>query len=261
MRGDVSVCQATKIEPAQTEIKPKLTPVTKPTSLNPEEKQLVLFQHLSWVKLLANCVARHLPPSVSVDELTGAGNEGLLKAIDKFDPSRNNQFKTYAHFRVMGSILTELRNMDWASRTVRKKRREIQQTTIIVERELNRPANDLDIAKQLGVSLNDYYSTLKKVQKIQFLSLEEHPCFDKDGEDVFEPIQLIIAQEGKEIIAKVVKSLPEQEQKVLSLCYYEGLKLKEIAGIMSLTGSRISQIHAKAIERLRKRLRRYFKKT
>jgi len=209
-----------------------------------------------------------LPPSVSVDDLISAGIMGLLDAIEKFDPSKEVQFKTYAEFRIRGAILDELRSMDWIPRSIRKKVREMEQAIIAVERKLRRPAEDSEIAGHMGVDLDTYYDMLDKARGIDLLSFDEYVDSHKDNFESkksfkslirgdYDPVDHIMSQELKEVIADGIKGLREKEQMVVSLYYYKGLTLKEIGEVMGLTESRISQIHTKAIIKLRTRLRTY----
>jgi RNA polymerase sigma factor for flagellar operon FliA len=216
-------------------------------------------------------MAMRLPPSVTVDDLISAGIMGLLDAIDKFDPGKEVKFKTYAEFRIRGAILDELRSMDWIPRSIRRKVREIEQAIIAAERKLSRPAEDSEIAGQMGVDLDTYYEILDKARGIDLLSFDEYVDSHTDDFESkksfknlmrgdYDPVDHVIIQERKEIVANGIKALPEKEQMVVSLYYYNGLTLKEIGKVMGLTESRISQIHTKAIMKLRTRLRSYSEK-
>jgi RNA polymerase sigma factor for flagellar operon FliA len=216
-------------------------------------------------------MAMRLPPSVTVDDLISAGIMGLLDAIDKFDPGKEVKFKTYAEFRIRGAILDELRSMDWIPRSVRRKVREIEQAIIAAERKLSRPAEDSEIAEQMGIDLDTYYEILDKARGIDLLSFDEYVDSHTDDFESkksfkslmrgdYDPVDHVIIQERKEIVADGINALPEKEQMVVSLYYYKGLTLKEIGKVMGLTESRISQIHTNAIMKLRTRLRSYSEK-
>ncbi len=235
------------------------------------ERDALIARYAPLVKLLANRMAMRLPPSVSVDDLISAGIIGLLDAIGKFDPSKEVQFKTYAEFRIRGAILDELRSMDWIPRSIRKKVREIEQAIIVVERKLGRPAEDSEIAGQIGVDLDTYYDMLDKARGIDLLSFDEYVDSHSDSFESkksfkslirgnYDPIDHIMTQELKEVISDGIKALSKKERMVVSLYYYKGLTLKEIGEVMGLTESRISQIHTKAIIKLRTRLRSYSEK-
>ena len=235
------------------------------------ERGALIVKYSPLVKFLANRMAMRLPPSVSVDDLISAGIMGLLDAIEKFDPGKEVQFKTYAEFRIRGAILDELRSMDWIPRSIRRKVREIEHAIIAAERKLGRPAEDSEIAKQMGIDLDTYYDILDKARGIDLLSFDEYVDSHRDDFESkksfkslmrgnYDPVDYIIIQERKEVIADGIKALPEKEQMVVSLYYYKDLTLKEIGEVMGLTESRISQIHTKAIIKLRTRLRSYSEK-
>jgi len=233
-----------------------------------EERFELIARHAPLVKFLANRIALRLPPSVSIDDLISAGIIGLLDAIEKFDPSKGVQLKTYAEFRIKGAILDELRGMDWIPRSVRKKVREIEQAMMAVERKLGRPAEDSEIAEEMGVDLDTYFDMLKKARGIELLSLDEY--MEGHGDNVeskrsyknvirggYDAVDHIVTQELKEVVADRIRGLPKNEQIVVSLYYYDGLTLREIGEVLGLTESRISQIHTKTVIKLRTRLRSY----
>jgi RNA polymerase sigma factor for flagellar operon FliA len=232
-------------------------------------RNALMAEYAPLVKFLANRIAMRLPPNVSVDDLISAGSLGLLDAIEKFDPRREVQLKTYAECRIKGAILDELRSMDWMPRSIRKRVREMEQATAEVEQKLRRPARDSEIAGELGIDLDTYYDMLDAAQDLEVLSLDAYVDGPQDhcgsershkslirGED--DPVDHVMTQELKEVIARGIKALSKKEQIVVSLYYYDGLTLKEIGAVMGLTESRISQIHTKAVAKLRSRLRSYF---
>jgi RNA polymerase sigma factor for flagellar operon FliA len=234
------------------------------------ERNALAAEYAPLVKFLANRIAMRLPPNVSVDDLISAGSVGLLDAIEKFDPGRAVQLRTYAECRIKGAILDELRSMDWMPRSIRKRVREMEQAAAAVEQKLRRPAKDSEIARQMGIDLDTYYRLFDAAQDLEVLSLDEYVERAQDnpgsershkglirGED--SPVDHLMARELKEVIASGIKALPRKDQIVISLYYYDGLTLREIGEVMGLTESRISQIHSKAISKLRKRLKSYFK--
>ena len=228
------------------------------------ERSALVAKYAPLVKLLAGRMAMRLPSSVSVDDLVSAGSVGLLDAIEKFDPAKDVQLKTYAEFRIRGAILDELRSMDRLPRSARKMARQIEQTTVAVERRLNRPADDAEIAEEMGVDLDVYYNMLDSARDVDVLSLDEcieshhHDCGPKrpyesliSGDD--NPFDQVVTQELKHVITDEIKTLSEKEQLIISLYYYDGLTLREIGEVIGLTESRVSQIHSKAVSRLRSR--------
>ena len=228
----------------------------------------MIVEYSFLVKQIASRFARRLPSSVLFDELVSAGSLGLIDAVDKFNPDKHVSLKTYAQYRIKGAILDELRSMDWLPRSIRKKIREMEKVTTAVEQRLSRPAEDSEIAGQMGIDLETYYEMLDKAQDIELLSLDEYVDSHSGessktsyeslirGDD--NPIDHMMTQELKGVIADGIKALPEKEQMVVSLYYYDGLTLKEVGEIMGLTESRVSQIHTKTIMRLRTRFTSYF---
>jgi RNA polymerase sigma factor for flagellar operon FliA len=234
------------------------------------DRGALVAKYTPLVRFLANRIGMRLPPNISIDDLISAGSLGLLDAVEKYDPRKEAQLKTYAEFRIKGAILDELRNMDWLPRSIRKKIREIEQATGAVEQRLNRPARDSEIAGEMGIDLDTYYDILDKAQDIELLSLDE--CIDSYRDNAVskrsyknliraddDPVDHIMTKELKKVIADGVKALPNREQMVVSLYYYDGLTLKEIGEIMGLTESRVSQIHGKIIMKLRTKFTSYFK--
>ncbi|MBW1895514.1 MAG: FliA/WhiG family RNA polymerase sigma factor [Deltaproteobacteria bacterium] len=231
-------------------------------------RSALVAQHAPLVKLLANRMAMRLPPSVSVDDLISAGSVGLLDAIDKYDPGRDAQLKTYAEFRIKGAILDELRSMDRLPRSARKMARQMEQATMAVEQKLSRPAHSSEIAAEMSVDMDAYYRMLDQARDVEVLSLDD--CVERYHNDSgskrsFEslisgddnPFDRVATQELKKVMTDEIKALPEKEQMVISLYHYEGLTLREIGGVIGLTESRVSQIHTKAITKLRSRFASY----
>lgn len=240
-----------------------------PEVMNDVERSSLIVEYAPLVKLLANRLAMRVPPSVSLDDLTSAGIMGLLDAVDRFDPSRAVQFKTYAEFRIRGAMLDELRNLDWVPRSTRKKIHDMEKAIVAVESKTSRPANDEEIAQQMGVDLDTYYGILNMARGIELLSLDGY-IKDEDnteskksfksliqGDD--DPVNRVMFSELKAVVADAIRGLSKKEQMVVSLYYYDELTLKEIGDAMGLTESRISQIHTKAIIKLRARLKQYQK--
>jgi RNA polymerase sigma factor for flagellar operon FliA len=246
------------------------TDITWSGATDVAERNALVAEYAPLVKFLANRIAMRLPPNVSVDDLISAGSLGLLDAIEKFDPGRAVQLRTYAECRIKGAILDELRSMDWMPRSIRKRVREVEQAIATVEQKLRRPARDSEVARQMGIDLDTYYELFDAAQDLEVLSLDEYVERAQDnsasershkglirGED--SPVDHVMTQELKEVIASGIKALPRKDQIVVSLYYYDGLTLKEIGEVLGLTESRISQIHSKAISKLRTRLKSYFK--
>ena len=207
-----------------------------------------------------------LPPHITMDDLVSSGVMGLIDAIEKFDPSKKIQFKTYAEFRIRGAILDELRAMDWIPRSVRKKASQLEKVYRGLEKKLGRPAEDEEMAAAMGMSLQEFHALLDQTKNVTFLDIEmirrrlpdggtEEDLFDLIADDGdTDPFARLNMSEIKEVLVSAIKALPEKEKLVVSLYYYEDLTMREIGEIMGYTESRISQMHTKAMLRMRARL-------
>ncbi|MDA8408938.1 MAG: RNA polymerase sigma factor WhiG [Treponema sp.] len=232
---------------------------------DPWIRDAFIKQYAPLVKYVAGKVAASMPNSVEFDDLVGFGVFGLLDAIEKFDPEKNVKFKTYAVTRIRGAIFDELRSIDWVPRSVRQKTKEIEEAIVVLEASLGRPATDQEIAESLGVSEEELLKTMLKISGTAVLSLND-VWFSGDeadkisiGESIesptsFNPDSSVEREEIKRVIVQSISELPEKEKKVLILYYYEDLTLKEIGQVLEVTESRVSQLHTKAILRLRAKL-------
>jgi RNA polymerase sigma factor for flagellar operon FliA len=222
-------------------------------------------QYMPLVKYVAGKLAVGLPSSVEYDDLVGFGQFGLLDAIEKFDPDKNVKFKTYAVTRIRGAIFDELRQLDWIPRSVRQKSKEIEDTISDLEAKLGRTASDTEIAKQLGVTEDEYHQTVMKVSGTSVLSLSDvwYSGNDNDhlsiGDSIESPSSLnpdviVEREEIRRVITQAINELPEKEKMVIVLYYHEDLTFKEIGQVLDVSESRISQLHSKANLRLRSKL-------
>ncbi len=216
------------------------------------------------VKYVAGRMAIGLPHYVDQNDLVSAGLLGLIQAIDNFDPDRGIKFETYAIPRIRGAILDELRSQDWFPRSLRRKARQLEEAVTGLEARFGRPATDEELARELGVSRDELATMIEEVSVATIISLDADSSSDGDdsttlgeylpdpkAEDVEEKVS---SQEMVKLIAGGLEELPEKEQLVLVLYYYEDLTLKEIGAILDVTESRVCQIHTKAIMRLRGKL-------
>jgi len=223
------------------------------------ERERTIANHFPLVKSIAGKISARTPSSVTYDELISDGSLGLIDAVDRYDPTKGVHLNTYAAFRIKGAILDGLRNLDWYSRSIRKKIQGIEEARTIVESRVSRPAEDWEIAEQMGISLEHYLKICSTIYDISLLNLDD---FIKDGhndsitkktfgqcrvESDDDPVQNVIANETKLYLAAAMENLPEIQQKVVSFYYYDDLTLKEIGDILNLTESRICQIHGKAL--------------
>jgi RNA polymerase sigma factor for flagellar operon FliA len=235
--------------------------------LSAPEREALILEHTPLIRYVAGRIAMRLPAHVPLDDLVSAGVLGLIDAVDKFDPEQNVKFKTYAEFRIRGAILDELRAMDWVPRSVRRKSTQLEEIFQQLQRRLGREPTDDEAAEELGVSLDQFYGLLDQVKAVNLLSLDDqdNPLLGQlDAEQVLaalgreeseDPLARLGLAELRAQVAKAIGGLPEKEKLVVSLYYYDELTMREIGEVLGYTESRISQMHTKAILRLRARLR------
>ncbi|MBF0175610.1 MAG: FliA/WhiG family RNA polymerase sigma factor [Magnetococcales bacterium] len=229
-------------------------------------REKIIMKYAPIVKYVAGRISMRLPQSVDVDDLYQVGILGLIDAVAKFDPERGIKFQTYAEFRVRGAILDELRSMDWVPRGVRHAATQIQDIYLKLESQLGRPPEDDEVARHLGISLDDYFVQLDSVRSLSVISFEDlRPNLDDDEWDVLDiladpsqvdPVEALGLQQVREVLSQAVASLPEKERLVITLYYFEELTMSEIGAVLGLTESRISQLHSKAALRMRARVRK-----
>ncbi len=223
-----------------------------------------ILKYAPLLKYIVDRMAIRLPPHISKEELTSAGAVGLLDALDKFDSEMGFKFQTYAEHRIKGAILDELRKMDWIPRSIRKDIHRIEDAITAAKSRLCREPDDSEIAQEMGTDIDSYHTIISRARGVSLLSLDEimpdgsPPKYARQASDAPSPFDKLRIKELKKIISKVLSSLSKKEQLVLSLYYYDELTLREIAKVLDLTESRISQIHSKAIIRLRAKLRPYY---
>ncbi|MCL4784567.1 MAG: FliA/WhiG family RNA polymerase sigma factor [Bryobacterales bacterium] len=216
------------------------------------------------VRLIARKIFERLPDSISLDDLVSAGVLGLISAIDCFDPTHNVKLKTYAEYKIRGAILDSLRDLDWAPRQRRRLAKQIESAIARVEQELQATPNDEQIAEEMGVTLDVYHQYLVDTQGLTLGSLE-YAANEEDGrelisyladEDAELPNQLYERRELERLLAEAIRRLPPIESAILDFYFQEELTLREIARIVHLHESRISQLKTQAILRLRTSMRR-----
>ncbi len=223
-----------------------------------EEREELILQHLPQVNWIAARIHEKLPPAVELDDLISAGIIGLLAAIDNFDPSRNATLRTYAEHRIRGAILDSIRGLDGIPSHKRKRLKEMQGAIAAAEQKLQRAPSEEEIAQQLGITSSEYQQWTVDLQGVSLGSLE----VIEEGEEVSllkfisddsadSPARLFERAELERVIFEGIQKMPDNERTVLSLYYREELNLREIASIMSLHITRISQLRAQGILRLR----------
>jgi len=222
-------------------------------------------QYAPLVKYVAGKIALGMPQNVEFDDLVGFGVFGLFDAIEKFDPAKHVKFKTYAVTRIRGAVFDELRTIDWVPRSVRQKAREVEEAVRRLESSLGRAAADEEIASAMAMDLKDFQQMMLKISGTSMLSLHDIWYTGEDNDKIsiadsiespgsLNPDTIVEKEEIKRVIVAAIKELPEKEKKVLVLYYYEDLTLKEIGEVLEVTESRVSQLHTKAIMRLRGKL-------
>lgn len=227
-------------------------------------REELIMKYAPLVKYVADRLAIRMPSHISKDDMTSAGIIGLFDAVEHFDSSRGIKFETYAFYRIRGAVLDELRSLDWIPRSVRKDVQKIEAAITAVRVKLGRDPEDNEIALELGVSLESYFKMIEKAKGINLLSLDESvtgssvTSVNKMESKTPSPLDELNKNEVKKVIADALSKLSEKEQLVVSLYYFDELTLKEIARVMGLTESRISQIHSKAIISLRAKLKSYY---
>jgi RNA polymerase sigma factor for flagellar operon FliA len=240
------------------------------TGFSSEERESLILQYAPLVKTIAGRLGMRLPQHVSQDDLVSAGIMGLLDAVDKFNEDKGVAFKSYAEFRIRGAMLDELRAMDWVPRSVRRNARRLEAAFAKVENETMRPATDEEVARELGVDMEAFYGLLEETRGISVISEDElGQVLPAGGADQRprrsyaelvpdNPADSLDLTEIRDVIAEAIENLPRNERTVVSLYYYEELTMKEIGEVMDYTESRISQLHTKAVLRLRGTLKGYF---
>lgn len=229
-----------------------------------EQKEELIKEYAPLIRFVAQKIAVRLPPNIDIDDLISAGAIGLMDAIDKWDPTRDNKFKTYAEFRIRGAILDELRSQDWIPRSVRDKSKALDRTVSALEAELGRSPTDEEISARLNMPIEEFHDLINQVRPVSLLSIDDQPSFsDSDKKSIVNllegaksanPFNQLNVKVVKDVVAKAIEDLPERQRLVLSLYYFEDLNLKEIGQVLRVTESRVSQLHAQAVLRLRAKL-------
>ncbi|MBP7146481.1 MAG: FliA/WhiG family RNA polymerase sigma factor [Acidobacteria bacterium] len=218
-------------------------------------RERLLLGHSALVRYLAHRIGCRLAGGVDFDDLVGDGLLGLIEAVDRFDPSHNVQFKTYAESRIRGAILDGVRARDWAPRTLRRAARKLEAAISAVERRTRQTATDEEIAQELQLSIEELQALYVQARGIRIGQL---PGNEEEGRDPADPganpLDCVQERERQHLLAEEIESLPERERLVLSLYYERGLTLKEIGAALEVTESRVCQIHTRAIARLRARI-------
>ncbi len=228
-----------------------------------KKRDRLIAKYTPLVREIVDRIAVKVPPHMADrDELINVGIIGLIHALEKFDKTRNVPFESYARFRIRGAVLDELRSRDWHPRSAKHKDARIEKAVFELRKRLGRQPQEEEIADYLGLSIEDYYRLLDDARGVSVLNSEDLPpdfCEKYASYDVLErieqenPFVLLAKNETRSRLRQAIESLPEKEKTVLSLYYYEDLTMKNISPLMKITESRISQLHSRAISRLRNR--------
>ena len=231
------------------------------------QKEVALSKYAPLVKYVVDRLALHLPKSVERDDLISAAVIGLFDALEKYDASKGTKFETYAIWRIRGAILDELRSLDWASRSIRRKARNVEEVARDLGQKLGRAATEEEVADALNLSPVELSRLLDEVHGTALLSLSRSVSTDDDQdfiqlEDIVDDpthkdaLDVLETEEAREVLLETVDGLPEQQRLVVALYYYEEMTLKEIGEALHISESRVSQIHTRAVKTLKGRLGR-----
>jgi len=227
--------------------------------ISPEERERLILEHMPQVRLIARRIHDRLPDSVCLDDLVSTGAIGLICAIDRFDEKHNVKLKTYAEYKIRGAILDSLRGLDWAPRQKRKRSKQIEAAILALERKLQRSPSEEEIAGELDLELDEYHEWLIDVRSLNIGSLDGVGQ-EEEGRDLLTfisddganwPLRLLERSELEKLLAEAIAVMPAAERNVLSLYYHEELTLREIARVVGLHESRVSQLKSQGILRLR----------
>jgi len=229
-----------------------------------EIREKIILEYAPLVKIVAGRLSMYLGYNVEYEDLVSYGIFGLIDAIDKFDMLKDVKFETYASLRIRGAILDQIRKMDWIPRTVRQRQKQIDSAIREIEATTGRTASDEQIAEKLGISAEEFTNWQSQMKVTGVISLEE---FTEAGSEIPNerygsshiegPEEVLEKGELKQMLAEALETLTEKEQKVVLLYYYEDLTLKEISNILDVSESRVSQLHTKALQKLKKKLGKY----
>lgn len=227
-------------------------------SRTPAEREQLILEHMAQVRLIARRIHSRLPGNVSLDDLVSTGMIGLISAIDRFDATQGVKLKTYAEYKIRGAILDSLRQADWAPRQHRKRARQVECAVKELERELGREPSGEEVAKRVGIELDEYQEWMGDAHGLNVGSLDV--TWEDSGSELINnvsdseqhwPSLLLEKSELNRLLVQAVDRLPYPERTVLSLYYLEELTLREIANVMEIHESRVSQLKTQGVSRLR----------
>lgn len=231
---------------------------------SPEIREQIILEYAPLVKIVAGRLSMYLGYNVEYDDLVGYGIFGLIDAIDKFNAQKDVKFETYASLRIRGSILDQIRKMDWIPRTIRQRQKQIDTAMKELEQRNGRPATDAELAAYMGISEDEFLDWQNQVKADNIISLNEYV---EQGNDIsseksvssgFETPESVVEKgELKQMLEESLELLTDKEKKVILLYYYEELTLKEISRVLEVSESRISQLHTKALQKMKTKMGSY----
>ena len=226
----------------------------------PELREKLIIEYSQLVKVVAGKLSMYLGYNVEYDDLVGYGVFGLIDAIDKFDYGKGIKFETYASLRIKGEILDQIRRMDWIPRTVRQKQKQLDAAYKTIEERTGRLATDEEIADELGITLDELCDMQNETKVSNIISLDEYmeqgdiKVEPVETKEYMQPDKVVEKAELKKLLMEVLETLTEKEKKVILLYYYEDMTLKEISCVMEVSESRVSQLHSKALVKMKQKL-------
>lgn len=230
-----------------------------------ELREKIIIEYAPLVKVVAGRLSMYLGYNVEYEDLVSYGIFGLIDAIDKFDMTKDVKFETYASLRIRGTILDQIRKMDWIPRTIRQKQKQIDAALREIEAEKGSAATSLEIAEKLGISEEEYIDWQGQMKVTNLVSLNEYLdqggselASEKDNSGYFDtPEEAVEQSELKEVLESALELLTEKEKKVILLYYYEDLTLKEISRVLEVSESRVSQLHTRALQKMKEKMGKY----
>lgn len=231
---------------------------------NSNIREQLIMEYARLVKIVAGRLSMYLGNNVEYDDLVGYGIFGLIDAIDKFDYGKNVKFETYASLRIRGSILDQIRKMDWIPRSLRQKQKKIDAAVLKIETDTGKVATDEEVAKELDISVDELNNWQGQTKASNIISLEEYIDSGSEvrvsagnNERFMQPEQVMEKDELKKKIVEAIEELTEKEKSVITLYYYEEMTLKEISMVLDVSESRVSQLHTKALNKMKLKLGEY----
>ncbi|SFP91603.1 RNA polymerase sigma factor for flagellar operon FliA [Lachnospiraceae bacterium XBB1006] len=231
---------------------------------SPQLREQLIIEYSPLVRIVAGRLGMYLGGNMEYEDLVSYGIFGLIDAIDKFNLEKEVKFETYASLRIRGAILDQIRKMDWIPRTIRQRQRKLDEAVKALENQLGRAATEQEIADELGLSLDEYFEWQNQMKVTNMVSLNEfedqgpEPVMDARHNSHFQEPEMAIEKEGlKEALAQSLEVLTEKEKQVILFYYYEEMTLKEISLVLEVSESRISQLHTKALQKMKKTMGDY----